>query len=219
MKDSLTEPLDDIGALPQVGRTPSLVYSNHDDGVHPSLVQNIVTLRSVRERGSVYAFTSARRREGVSYVVGALGNQVGGYTGGKILVISFDELSGLTTYSAKQIEDRVPQHTAPRLWLMNRTQTEKRAAASLRVDPDVLHALRSQFSYIFIDCPAVEAGSQVFSLGNEIDGTVLVIRAGFSQKPEIQHAARLLGRGCVPLLGCILNRRTYPIPEAIFRLL
>jgi protein-tyrosine kinase len=93
------------------------------------------------------------------------------------------------------------------------------ALISATLEEEVWKALRAKFQYILIDCPALDSGSQILSLGGQIDGTVLVVRAGFGQKREIQQAVRLLCGGPARLLGLVLNRRTFPIPRRLFRFL
>lgn len=191
--------------------------------IHVHLVHNFVSLKSIRSEGSIFAFTSARRGEGVTHVVQALAKRLGVYTHSKVLVISFAELAGLSAFAIRHFEDR-SQEQVPGVWLVNRDQSARSlisstALISATLEEEVWAALRAKFQYILIDCPALDSGSQVLSLGGQIDGTVLVVRAGFGQKREIQQAVRLLCAGPARLLGCVLNRRSFPIPRQLFRFL
>jgi hypothetical protein len=184
--------------------------------VEKTLVQNFVSLRSLSGMGSAFAFTSTRRGEGVSHVIQALGNSLALYSGVRVLVISFLDLVSMSEFEVKHLEETSERHGEPAL-IFHRKSSMGPGLVFPIVDPSVWTALRARYQYILIDCPALESGSHALSLGNQVDGTVLVVRAGYGTKRQIQQATRLLSFGSNRLLGCILNRRTYPIPNWLYR--
>jgi hypothetical protein len=218
MKESIAESLNAIPSLVKVEQPSTLLSAIANSQVHVNLVHSFVSLQSLRAGGSVYAFTSTRKGEGVTHVVELLGNKLGPYTGAKVLVVNFGELAGLSTFEIKHFEERWHEQV-PGVWSISRSLGERSIVVSAKVEEEVWSALRSKFQYILIDCPALDTGSQVLSIGHQVDGIVLVVCAGFGHKQEIQQAARLLNFGSGRLLGCILNRRTYAIPARLFKLL
>jgi Mrp family chromosome partitioning ATPase len=48
---------------------------------------------------------------------------------------------------------------------------------------------------------------------------VLVVEAGVTNKDQIERAARVIRETGGTLLGCVLNKRRYPIPGWLYRLL
>jgi ATPases involved in chromosome partitioning len=77
--------------------------------------------------------------------------------------------------------------------------------------------LRTTFEYILIDAPGVNAGSEAAVLGQLVDSTILVIEANSTRKAGALKAKRTLEAVNVKLLGTILNNRTFPVPEKLYR--
>jgi hypothetical protein len=198
--------LADLPAIQAEGRIPlEVLYS-------------FVSLRGKTRGGRVIAFTSARQEEGVTYVVQQLGRQLAAYCSQDVLIMTPPDLRRLRVLDAEQIE-LVGQRAAPSLWTLPSDLPEPEENGSAGAREDLWKKLRARFRYVLFDCSALECSGEVLSLAPRIDGTVLVVRAGFTAKPDIQKAARLLSVGSSPFLGCILNARTYPIPGFLHRLL
>ncbi len=58
----------------------------------------------------------------------------------------------------------------------------------------------------------------LLSTGN-LDGVVLLVRASRTRRAVLQTAVQRLNLAGVPLLGCVLLDRTYPVPEKLYHLL
>jgi capsular exopolysaccharide synthesis family protein len=80
-----------------------------------------------------------------------------------------------------------------------------------------LKELRSHFEYILIDVPAVGLYSDAAVLANLADGVVLVLGANSTRKESARKAIEGLRAGNTRLLGAVLNMRTYPVPENLYR--
>ena len=66
--------------------------------------------------------------------------------------------------------------------------------------------------------PLNESGDAL-RLSQEADGVFLVVDAGKTRRDQIQYAQKLFAQTGRSLQGLILNRRTYPIPEFLYKLL
>lgn len=128
------------------------------------------------------------------------------------------DLRRLKVLDVEQIKV-VGQRAAPGLWTVPDNLPEFEENGSTHVQEDLWKTLRAHFRYVLFDCSALECSGDVLALAPRIDGTVLVVRAGFTPKAEVQKAARLLSLGCSPFLGSILNERTYPVPGFLYRML
>lgn len=84
---------------------------------------------------------------------------------------------------------------------------------------DVLIQLGRAFDYILIDAPGTHASSDAESLGLAADGAVLVVDAHKTRRSATAESTQRLDVAGVRLLGTVLNNRTFPIPERLFRLL
>lgn len=86
--------------------------------------------------------------------------------------------------------------------------------------PDRLHArlmeLRKHFDYILIDAPVATAPSTLM-LGQAADGVIIVIEAHRTRRENALMAKEVLEAAHIPVIGSVLNNRTFPIPGAIYR--
>jgi capsular exopolysaccharide synthesis family protein len=79
--------------------------------------------------------------------------------------------------------------------------------------------LRNEFDYVLIDSPALNTYSDAIVVGQLSDGMVLVIEANSTRRDAATRIAENLRSRQVRVLGAVLNKRTYPIPEALYHLL
>ncbi len=77
--------------------------------------------------------------------------------------------------------------------------------------------LQSEFDHVLIDAPPVNLYPDAALLGQEADGVVLVVEANATRRETALKAKETLNTGNVKLLGAVLNKRTFDIPEAIYR--
>jgi Mrp family chromosome partitioning ATPase len=77
--------------------------------------------------------------------------------------------------------------------------------------------LKAEFDFILIDAAALSVSTDATSIGSLADGVVLVIKANASRKQTARQAVEQLQASKANVLGAVLNRRTFPIPEAIYK--
>ena len=80
-----------------------------------------------------------------------------------------------------------------------------------------LRIIRERFDYIILDAPAVPRFSECQILCAKVDGVVLVIESGKTRRQVVLRAKKELEEAGGKLLGVVLNRRRYHIPEWIYR--
>ena len=80
-----------------------------------------------------------------------------------------------------------------------------------------LAELRKEFDYILIDVPPINQYSDALALGQITDGLVLVVEANSTRKESALKAIESLRGARVDILGAVLNKRTLPIPESLYR--
>ena len=81
----------------------------------------------------------------------------------------------------------------------------------------LLPELQREFDYVLIDAPPIESGEESVVLGRNAEGIVLVLRANSSRRESARKAVRDLESANVRVLGAVLNQRTFPVPESIYR--
>ena len=79
-----------------------------------------------------------------------------------------------------------------------------------------LTELRSQFDYVLIDVAPTNTCNDGIVLGSSSDGIVLVLKANSTRRDIARKALQELRAANLPILGAILNQRTFPIPDNIY---
>jgi Mrp family chromosome partitioning ATPase len=112
------------------------------------------------------------------------------------------------------------QRVTANLWLVpNKSVTVNGATPSLDQMRAFIKDLCQEFTYVLISAPPVGSYSDAVLLGQGVDGVVLVLEANSTRRVAALKAKRALEAAEVRVLGTVLNNRTFPIPEKIYRLL
>jgi len=80
----------------------------------------------------------------------------------------------------------------------------------------IIREFRQHFDYILFDMCAVNSYPDPILLAPQADGLVLVVQADKTRKELIQQAKKTLD-GVMNILGVILNRKNYYIPDSIYQ--
>jgi Mrp family chromosome partitioning ATPase len=71
----------------------------------------------------------------------------------------------------------------------------------------LLQSASGSFDYVIIDSPPLLAVSDALLLSTQVDGVVLVTRAGTTSRKQLEHALHRLSEIESNILGVVLNRR------------
>jgi Mrp family chromosome partitioning ATPase len=77
--------------------------------------------------------------------------------------------------------------------------------------------LREEFDYVVIDGPPLDVCSDALGLGKASDGIVMVLEANSTRKDTAAKAVASLRECQIPVLGAVLNKRTFPIPARLYK--
>jgi capsular exopolysaccharide synthesis family protein len=77
--------------------------------------------------------------------------------------------------------------------------------------------LRSAFDYVLIDAPPLNSHADAMVFGRLADGVVLVLEANATRRETALRVAERLQATKIPVLGAVLNKRTFPIPSALYK--
>lgn len=87
--------------------------------------------------------------------------------------------------------------------------------------PDLVRSriaeLREHFGYVLICAPPVNLSPDAILFGQFADGVVLVVKANSTRRATAVKVKESFEASNVRLLGAVLNDRTFPIPEALYR--
>ncbi|NLI15843.1 MAG: CpsD/CapB family tyrosine-protein kinase [candidate division Zixibacteria bacterium] len=77
---------------------------------------------------------------------------------------------------------------------------------------EVFDELKFYFDYIVVDAPPVIPVSDPLIIANEVDGVLMVVRAGSTPKEVVKRAVNLLNNSKVRVLGTVLNNIEEVLP-------
>lgn len=216
---------------------PGPVGASGARGAHDAivrLVQQVFVLPGPTSAPGAVAFCGVEGSVGCSWVCARsaeiLSEQV---TGGVCVVdanlrrptlhehFRVDVANGFTdaVKDTRQATNFVKRVGKKNLWLMTAGSLGQEPNGAL--NPARVHAriseLRSQFDYLLFDTPALAAYSDGVVISQATDGAILVIGLASTRRESARKVKENLDAARVPMLGVVLNKRTYPIPEALYR--
>jgi len=77
--------------------------------------------------------------------------------------------------------------------------------------------LRKEFDYVIVDVPALNESADAIALGQQVDGLVVVLEANSTRREAASKVVENLRAAKIRILGAVLNKRTFPIPEALYQ--
>ena len=81
---------------------------------------------------------------------------------------------------------------------------------------NLLTEARQSMDYVVLDTPPVGIYPESRAISSRVDGSVLVIYSGRTRRQVALRAKQLLERSGAPVMGVLLNRRKYYIPEWLY---
>jgi Mrp family chromosome partitioning ATPase len=77
--------------------------------------------------------------------------------------------------------------------------------------------IRREFDYVVVNAPPLGAFADAMVLGRLVDGVVLVLEANTTRREAALRITEGLRATNIPVLGAVLNNRTFPIPAAVYK--
>ena len=200
------------------------------------LVQRLFLSAATNEQPKVVAFSAVDRQAGCSWVCAKVAELLATLTQNLVCIVDgnflhpslherfgTDASPGLADAmrQAHQIEQFVARTPTNRLWIMPAGSSQ--VASTGFVDPSRMRTrlseLREEFDFVLVDAPAMSVSSDAVVLGSLVEGVVLVIASNATRRDAARTAKQVLEDAEIPILGAVLNKRTYPIPAAVYRLI
>jgi protein-tyrosine kinase len=105
------------------------------------------------------------------------------------------------------------------LWLLSSGSQARECLNLLNCDrmKERIAELRSAFDYVLIDAPPLNSYADAMVFGRLADGVVLVLEANATRREAALRVAESLQATRIPVLGAVLNKRTFPIPSALYK--
>lgn len=183
-----------------------------------------------RSGGSVIAFTASAPGEGVSQVVRSFAAELVRHTGKRTVIVDAQRLQRLTAADYMHLLQLCVDTNIHNLWRLPNRELNGRLAHTHHAQADAwqrepefgverLQAFSSEFDYTLIDCPALKVSYEAAMLAPLVDGVVLVVEADRTKRDQIRRAQQTVGMSNGKLLGLVLNKRQYLVPQWLYRTL
>jgi Mrp family chromosome partitioning ATPase len=116
------------------------------------------------------------------------------------------------------VQDCIRKLPGENLWFLSCGLANTRSAGIMNASrlAACVEALRQEFTYVLLDSPCANLYSDAISLGQCADGIILIVSANRTRRECARRAKENLQAAGARLLGAVLNKRTYPIPQAIY---
>jgi polysaccharide biosynthesis transport protein len=105
------------------------------------------------------------------------------------------------------------------LWMLSSGTLATDSASLLNSDNlrGRLLELRQEFGFVIIDAPPLTKYSDAIVLGQLSDGLVLIIEADSTRREAASVVTKTLRSSQIPILAAVLNKRSFPIPQKIYK--
>jgi cellulose biosynthesis protein BcsQ len=177
----------------------------------------------------VIALTSSTSGEGVSYVTQSFAVELARKTKKPTIITDTDTLKNVDIFHYSHMGRHCFETDVPYLHVLQEEpepemfpeETEAIAPISIRSDLDQgvanLQTLRYVYDYVLVDCPSMSESGDAAFFASAVDGVVLVVEAEKTRKEQVRNTLSTFEMADANILGCVLNKRTYPIPDWIYR--
>ena len=195
------------------------------------LVQRVF-LRPAGDAPQVVVFSGIDSGNGCTRVCRKTAEVLAGASSGTVCLVEADSYSSHSQQPERDlsspteplqnsgpIRSYVHEMETPNLWTLSRG-----CAGSTHNNPvaiDVLRArlqeLRQEFDRVLIDAPPLNQCGDAMAFAQLGDGLIVVIEANATRRQTARKVMETLGQTGVTVLGVVLNKRMFPIPERLYR--
>jgi protein-tyrosine kinase len=210
---------------------------NHLSGARDEimkLVQRVFVLPGTAKAPGIVGFCSVNRGSGCSWVCARTGEMLAEQENGSVCLVDanlrspslhdyfrFENEQGFAeaVRGSQPMREFARRASGSNLWLITAGSVGREPNGALH--PARLKArfaeLRGEFDYVLIDTPATDAYPDAVLLGQLTDGVVLVVDSHSTRREPARIAKESFEAARIPVLGAVLNKRTFPIPEPLYR--
>jgi hypothetical protein len=196
-----------VQVLSPVSLQPGLANAEQAQavGLYLPLIQRLRNVSSTDGgKGAIFAFTACTRGEGVSHFVRGLGAELTNYTGKQVAIVNAPDIFETIAEAGSESDALI--------WSRSASSGEKFIQQWFK-------GLREKHDFVLIDCPALNSSRAATILGPQSDGLLMVVGSGTATRSQVRGGLAILTLASIKVVGLALNKRTYPIPEAIYNFL
>jgi Mrp family chromosome partitioning ATPase len=174
-------------------------------------------------RARVLGITGCRSGDGATFVLGTLARLLATRSRKRVLQADSVDLFTASCLTPAELLARCWFTDQPGRWILSPTKATSPSRLGESAPEgnlgNAMSVLDSQFDFVVLDCGAVTSSGRLWQLAPLIDDLLLVVAAGETRRDQVLYAQRIIEQSGARLSGCILNKRTYPLPTSIHRVL
>lgn len=188
-------------------------------------------IKPARQAGNslAVAFTSAVPGEGVSYVTQSFGIELAKRAKRNTIIADIETLKKIDIFHYSRVSHFCRKTDVPNLFVLQEDDfpdvigekdalaTRPTAGSEIEQGVSNLNTLKFMFDFILVDCPSVTASAEAAFFASAVDGAILVVEAEKTRKEQVRSAISTMELAEAKVLGCVLNKRRYPIPSWLYR--
>lgn len=133
-------------------------------------------------------------------------------------MFELDNTSGLTQAVSQQgaIQNFTRRVAGTNLWVLPAGSGSANALAGSEAMRVRIAELRETFDHVLIDSPAINRYPDAMAIGRMVDGLLLVLQSNATRRETARNVIDSMRSANVNLLGAVLNKRTFPIPQNLY---
>jgi Mrp family chromosome partitioning ATPase len=173
--------------------------------------------KEFKNRGFVVMLTSATQGAGVSRITSALSDALNKSGGQSAISLDCRNLD-CDRYDFGEPIDVNRRRGGENLWQSDTPNDNGNNWQGLQESlAGALDKFRQKYRYVLIDCPSLRETQDAVRLAPLTDGIILVVEANRTQKEQMLYAERTIESAKGKILGYVLNKRTYVVPDWLSR--
>jgi Mrp family chromosome partitioning ATPase len=198
------------------------------------LVQSIFLSRS-EDSPRAIVFAGVDSGNGCSWICAHVAQELAGQKRGSVCVVDANLRSpalprlfgvsnhyGLIDALSKKgsIRDFAKVVQSDNLWLLSCGSLAAESAGLLNSETMKARVaeLRKEFDYVLINSSALNTYSDGVTLARLTDGLILVLDVNSTRRESAARVTKNLRAAQIKVLGAVLNKRTFPIPETLYKM-
>jgi protein-tyrosine kinase len=194
-------------------------------------------IRSISDQRSIKTilFTSSNPGEGTSTILVNFAKEIA--SSGESVIIVDTNLYNPTLHKLLNVENidgiaEIIEKRIPLIAAIKKTGTENMhvitqgkqsertlTGFSTETIKPIINELKSHADWILFDSPAIHKYSDAALLANEMDGVIIVVQAEKTKWEVAQRARDIITKGNVQILGAVLNKKQFHIPDLLYKLI
>lgn len=175
-------------------------------------------------------FTGVEAKEGAKWVAACTADVLSNATRGRVCLLDAD-LTFPTLHRVYSISNQnglaavleglcsvssATKRAGENLWIVPAGIWPANSQMTAAIFHETIVDLLDKFEYVLISAPDYDQYAELGVIGAATEGAVLVLDARTTRRVEAQRAKAALEMAKIPILGSVLNNRSFPIPDFLY---